>query len=100
MVSGLQYCTDLIALDLGHNGIDDLSWLEPLQNLQLLILSDNRMKDITPHPGSPLFSSSSLIISILLHSLHFMVIMPSLMVFTAYSEDTGLSMAIHPSCII
>lgn len=48
MVSGLQYCTDLIALDLGHNGIDDLSWLEPLQNLQLLILSDNRMKDITP----------------------------------------------------
>ena len=48
MVSGLQYCTDLIALDLGHNGIDDLTWLEPLQNLQLLILADNRMKDITP----------------------------------------------------
>ena len=47
MVSKLQYCTDLIALDLGHNGIDDLSWLEPLQNLQLLILSDNRIKDIS-----------------------------------------------------
>ena len=48
MASVLRYCTDLIALDLGHNAIDDLSWLEPLQNLQLLILADNRIKDVTP----------------------------------------------------
>ncbi len=44
----LQYCTDLVALDLGHNAIDDLSWLEPLQKLQVLILADNSIRDITP----------------------------------------------------
>ena len=49
MASVLRYCTDLIALDLGHNAIDDLSWLEPLQGLQLLILADNRqLRDLTP----------------------------------------------------
>lgn len=46
--SVLRYCTDLIALDLGHNALDDISWLEALPNLQLLILADNRIKDITP----------------------------------------------------
>lgn len=38
----LQYCTDLIALDLGHNDLSDLEWLRPLKNLQVLILGDNR----------------------------------------------------------
>lgn len=44
----LRYCTDLIALDLGHNAITDLSWIEPLVNLQVLILADNRISDLTP----------------------------------------------------
>ncbi len=41
-VDPLRYCTDLIALDLGHNDITDLDFLLPLQNLQVLILSDSR----------------------------------------------------------
>ncbi len=45
----LQYCTDLIALDLGHNNLIDLEWLRPLKNLQVLILADNsKLSDISP----------------------------------------------------
>ena len=47
-VDCLRYCTDLIALDLGHNAITNLDFLKPLTNLQVLILSDNRgLKDIS-----------------------------------------------------
>lgn len=47
-LSPLRYCTDLIALDLGHNDVSDLEFLRPLQNLQVLILADSRrIKDIT-----------------------------------------------------
>lgn len=45
--SVLRYCTDLIVLDLGHNDISDLSWLESLTNLQVLILADNEITDMT-----------------------------------------------------
>lgn len=44
----LQYCPDLVALDLGHNALDDISWLEHLPKLQVLILADNKIKDVTP----------------------------------------------------
>ena len=44
----LRYCTDLRALDLGHNRITDISFLEPLTELRILILADNRVSDITP----------------------------------------------------
>ena len=45
----LRYCTDLIALDLGHNNLTDIEWIRPLKNLQVLILADNRkLKDISP----------------------------------------------------
>lgn len=44
----LQYCTSLIALDLGHNAITDLEWIRPLQNLQLVIFGDNKISDISP----------------------------------------------------
>ncbi len=37
----LKYCTDLVALDLGHNGVKDLSFLKYLPNLKILILVDN-----------------------------------------------------------
>jgi len=37
----LKYCTDLIGLDLGHNYIRDLSFLEYMPNLKVLILVDN-----------------------------------------------------------
>ena len=48
-VQVLQYCTDLVALDLGHNNVSDLEWLRPLQKLQVLILAENNLiTDVTP----------------------------------------------------
>lgn len=44
----LRYCTDLIALDLGHNDLTDIEWIKELKNLQVLILADNRnLRDIS-----------------------------------------------------
>ncbi|MBO4882004.1 MAG: hypothetical protein J5570_00650 [Lachnospiraceae bacterium] len=37
----LKYCTDLVALDLGHNYVSDLTFLEYMPNLKILILVDN-----------------------------------------------------------
>lgn len=47
-VEKLKYCTDLIALDLGHQAVTDLSFLYNFPHLRVLILSDNRVSDITP----------------------------------------------------
>ena len=45
----LKYCTDLQALDLGHQRITDISVIgEYLKDLRILILADNRVSDITP----------------------------------------------------
>lgn len=45
----LKYCTDLQALDLGHQSITDISVIgEYLPNLRLLILADNKISDIKP----------------------------------------------------
>jgi Leucine-rich repeat (LRR) protein len=44
----LKYCTDLIALDLGHNAIHDITVIGKLTNLEILILIDNGFKDISP----------------------------------------------------
>lgn len=46
--SWVQFCPDLKALDLGHNTISDLSFLEKAPKLKLLILADNQIKDISP----------------------------------------------------
>lgn len=43
----LKYCKNLQALDLGHNQISDLSWLEDMPQLRVLILADNEITDIT-----------------------------------------------------
>jgi len=43
-----RYCRELIALDVGHNYISDLSFLEPLTKLQALIVADNKIEDISP----------------------------------------------------
>jgi len=37
----LRYCTDLVALDLGHNYVSNLSFLEYMPELKILILVDN-----------------------------------------------------------
>lgn len=47
----IQYCTELVALDLGHQHIEDISCLAGLTKLQVLILADNRISDLTPLSG-------------------------------------------------
>lgn len=37
----LKYCNELVALDLGHNYVSDLSFLEYMPDLKVLILVDN-----------------------------------------------------------
>ena len=37
----LKYCNELVALDLGHNYVSDLSFLEYMPELKILILVDN-----------------------------------------------------------
>lgn len=45
----LKYCTDLQALDIGHQAITDVSVIgDYLPNLRVLILADNSISDITP----------------------------------------------------
>ncbi len=47
----LRYCTELVALDLGHQHIEDISPLKSLTKLQVLILADNWISDLTPLAG-------------------------------------------------
>ena len=42
----LKYCTEMVALDLGHMNYDDLSFLENMKKLEYLILVDARYSDI------------------------------------------------------
>ncbi len=48
LVPLFKYCTDLVALDLGHSSIVDISMISNLTKLQALILGDNNIKDISP----------------------------------------------------
>jgi len=41
------YCTDLVALDLGHNKIKDISLVKNLKKLQAVIFMDNPIKDFS-----------------------------------------------------
>ena len=43
----VKYCTDLEALDLGHNIMTDISCLAGLKNIDILIISSNRLSDIS-----------------------------------------------------
>lgn len=49
----IRYCTELVALDLGHQKIEDISCLAGLHKLQILILADNRISDLTPLASMP-----------------------------------------------
>lgn len=45
----LKYCKNLLALDIGHNLVTDVSFLYDLPNLRYLILAcNNNLSDITP----------------------------------------------------
>ena len=43
-----RYCTELRALDLGHQMIADISEITNLKKMQVLILADNHITDISP----------------------------------------------------
>ena len=43
----LRYCKRLMALDLGHNEIDDISWLSNYPHMRILILADNLITDFS-----------------------------------------------------
>ena len=45
----LKYCTDMVALDLGHNKVTDISFLQYMPELRILILVDNRVTDSAEH---------------------------------------------------
>lgn len=49
----LKYCTELRALDLGHNRIQDISFLSGLTKMRVLILACNGIKDISPLANMP-----------------------------------------------
>ncbi len=45
----IGYCTQLLALDLGHNNLTDISFLRNMPRLRVLILAENqKLKDIGP----------------------------------------------------
>lgn len=46
--SVLKYCKNLLALDIGHNAVDDISFLYDLPQLKVLIVACNYITDITP----------------------------------------------------
>lgn len=53
-VDCLRYATELRALDLGHNWIFHADFLAPMTELRVLILSDNKMEDLSMLAGKPL----------------------------------------------
>ena len=50
-LTGLEYATNLQALDLRYNQISDIGALSGLDHLQTLILNDNRISDFSPLSG-------------------------------------------------
>lgn len=44
----LKYCTDLVAIDLGHMAVYTCTWAENMPKLQYLILADTGVTDISP----------------------------------------------------
>ena len=47
----LRYCTDLIALDLGHQQIYNCEFVAFMPNLKYLVLADTKVQDLTPLTG-------------------------------------------------
>lgn len=44
----LKYCTNMKALDLGHQAITDISVIGQMRELRVLILADNKITDVSP----------------------------------------------------
>lgn len=47
----LKYCTDVVAVDLGHMAVRTCGWAEYMPNLRYLILADTGVTDISPLAG-------------------------------------------------
>lgn len=43
----LRYCEDMIAVDVGHMAINDISWVKGMPHLKYLILAHTNVRDIT-----------------------------------------------------
>jgi len=43
----LKYCTKMLALDFGHNHVDDISFLAEMPQLRVLIIGQNRVNNIS-----------------------------------------------------
>lgn len=50
-VMKLQYCTDMVALDLGHMSFTTCEFVKSMPNLRYLILADTKVTDISPLSG-------------------------------------------------
>ena len=50
-LSVLRYCKKLKALDIGHNNVDDISWIAELPDLRVLIIAINKVTDLSPLAG-------------------------------------------------
>ena len=48
MLAELKYCTKLKYVDIGHNGFKDLSFVEYLPDLEVLILENDDVSDLSP----------------------------------------------------
>ena len=46
--TSLRFCKELRALDIGHNGFNDLSFLYEMPELRVLIIACNHFTDLTP----------------------------------------------------
>jgi len=44
----LQYCEDMIVVDIGHSYVKYIEWVKGMPNLEYLIIGHNWIKDITP----------------------------------------------------
>lgn len=44
----LIYCEDMLCVDLGHKGVENLDWIYGMPHLQYLVLADTPVSDITP----------------------------------------------------
>ena len=44
----LRYCTQMVAVDIGHSGATECEWLEYMPHLRYLILADTKITDLAP----------------------------------------------------
>ena len=49
----LKYCPHLIALDIGHNGVNDISFVKYMPHLRVLIIGRNAITSIAPLAACP-----------------------------------------------